>query len=163
MFYICDFLFKSCGYIGFKSLDLMDDFLIQLNYFSDFEDLEMMVVVFKVGCRIFEVLVMFVYSKYEVYFGKFVQIDDEIVVFIWESVEIIYYFVGMCWMGVDKDLVVDFELKVWGVLGLWVVDVFVMLSFVVGNINVFIMVIVENVVEIILGQVCIFDRSWIVV
>lgn len=61
----------------------------------------------------------------------------------------IYYFVGICWMGFDEGVVLDMCFRLWGVEGLWVVDVLVMLKLISGNINVFIIMIVEKIVEMI--------------
>lgn len=66
----------------------------------------------------------------------------------------IFYLVGMVWMGMGLMVVVDLVLCVYGIVGLWVVDVFVMLIIVLGNIYVLVMMIVEKVVQMIFEDVC---------
>lgn len=63
-----------------------------------------------------------------------------------------FYVVVLCWMGKDNVVVVDNELKVKGVEGLCVVDCFVMVVFILGNINGLVMVIGWWVFDIILNN-----------
>lgn len=69
-------------------------------------------------------------------------------------VDSVYYLFCICKMGLDLDkmVVVDFSIRVYGIEGFRVVDVFIMLSVVSGNLNGLIIMVVEKVVDIILGN-----------
>lgn len=71
----------------------------------------------------------------------------------------IFYLFGIVKMGVVSDLfvVVDEWLCVYGMCGLCVVDCLIMLMFVLGNINVLIVMVVEKVFDMILEDVCEVD------
>lgn len=60
----------------------------------------------------------------------------------------------MCKMGVDDDMMVVIDKNMWviGVDNFWVVDVFVIFSIISGNLNVVMIMIVEKVVDCILGK-----------
>lgn len=55
-------------------------------------------------------------------------------------------------MGMDENVVVDLQFYVYGIENLCVVDVFVMLMLVGGNMNVFMIMIVEKVFDFIIGE-----------
>lgn len=76
-------------------------------------------------------------------------------------VDSVYYLFCICKMGLDLDkmVVVDFSIRVYGIEGFRVVDVFIMLSVVSGNFNVFIIMIVEKIVDIIIGNKFFFRVS----
>lgn len=56
-------------------------------------------------------------------------------------------------MGVDERVVVDERLWVKGLSGFWIVDVLIMLSIILGNMNVLVIMIGEKVVYMILEDV----------
>lgn len=69
--------------------------------------------------------------------------------------EIVYYLLCICKMGLEFDFMVVVDSifsRVYGLEGLRVVDVFIMLSVVSGNLNGLIIMVVEKVVDIILGN-----------
>lgn len=76
--------------------------------------------------------------------------------------EIVYYLLCICKMGLEFDFMVVVDSifsRVYGLEGLRVVDVFIMLSVVSGNFNVFIIMIVEKIVDIIIGNKFFFRVS----
>lgn len=87
--------------------------------------------------------------------GKDVVFDDFEGILDWVCcmVVMIYYFIGICKMGIDDKVVVDFCFKVKGIEGLCVVDVLIMLIIVSGNINVLCIMIGEKVVDFVLEDV----------
>lgn len=77
--------------------------------------------------------------------------DDGLFVDFKNWVSIVFYLVFICRMGCDFIyLVIDSWLKVYGIDWLRIVDVFVFLNIMLGNINVFIMMFVLKGVDIIL-------------
>lgn len=76
----------------------------------------------------------------------------------------IFYLVGMCWMGCvdDECVVVDSWLCVCGIVGLWIVDVLVMLFIILGNINLLMLMIVECVSDMICVDCCVVCEVMVV-
>lgn len=78
--------------------------------------------------------------------------DEQFDEFVCNYVEIVFYLCGICKMGYDEMFVVDGEGCVYGLEGLCVVDVLIMLQIIIGNLNVMIIMIGEKIVDMICGQ-----------
>jgi len=115
---------KSRGYVKLKSNNPFDHPIIQPNYFSDKEDLQIFIEAFKRCRKVYETSPIKDEIIEEVWPGNKCQKDEDISEFIKNSSETIYHPTSTCKMGPKDDqfAVVNEELKVYGVLGLRVVD-----------------------------------------
>lgn len=141
----------SCGYVCLKLCDLYVYLVILFNYMFYEQDWQEFC---DVICIIWEIMNQLVLDKYcgcEISLGIECQSDVELDEFVCNYVEIVFYLCGICKMGYDEMVVVDGEGCVYGLEGLWVVDVLIMLQIIIGNFNVIIIMIGEKMVDVICG------------
>lgn len=125
----------SRGWIRLKSADHRDQPAIQPNLFGDQRDLDALIPGFKLLRRIFAALPIAHYVTGEEAPGPAVQSDDEWRAYLRESALGFLHPSGTCKMGHDKMAVVDDELRVHGVAGLYVADASIMPVVVSANLN----------------------------
>jgi choline dehydrogenase-like flavoprotein len=118
-----------------KSADPYDQPVIQPNLFGDERDLETLALGSKFLRRIFETEPLRAHVVGEHMPGPAVQTDDEWRDYVRASAIGIYHPAGTCKMGIGKDAVVDPQLKVHGMEGLYVADASIMPVIVSGNLN----------------------------
>ena len=148
----CQLRPMSRGHLELASADPFVPPRIHANYLSAPEDLPMMIEGVRTTREIFRQSPLAPYAADEILPGKQAQSDAEIAAFIRRKAETIYHPVSTCRMGVDKDAVVDPELRVRGVRGLRVVDASIMPSLVSGNTNAPTVMIAEKASDLILGN-----------
>ncbi len=126
---------RSRGTVRLKSADPLDQPAIQPNLFGDEHDLETL----REGARFFRnvfaapPLARFVTGEYLP--GEMVQTDDEWRDYVRQSATGVYHPAGSCKMGLDERAVVDPNLKVRGLEGLYVADASIMPAIVSANLN----------------------------
>ncbi|GAA5524947.1 Alcohol dehydrogenase [acceptor] [Microbulbifer aestuariivivens] len=143
---------QSRGEITLASSNPKDLPLIQPNYLSAAEDLQVMVEGFEMAREILEQEDLRRYQKRLWSPRKSLRSRKAIEAFIRQHAETIYHPVGTCKMGSDDDAVVDARLRVHGVDGLRVVDASIMPTLVSGNTNAPVIAIAEKAAEMILNK-----------
>ncbi|WP_374414989.1 GMC family oxidoreductase [Novosphingobium colocasiae] len=137
----------SSGTIRIASADPAAAPLIDPRYLSDPEDLR----VLREGIRLTrDIFAQDAYADFrgdEYAPGAACRSDAEIDAYIRATAYTLYHPVGTCRMGTDAGAVVDPDLRVRGVDGLWVVDASVMPDIISGNTNFPTMMIAEKAAE----------------
>jgi choline dehydrogenase len=141
---------RSIGHLKLKSADPHAHPLIQPNYLSNDEDMEILVEGFKIARKIAHSPAFAPYLDGEHTPGEQVQSDDDIRAFIRREVETLYHPVGTCKMGQDPMAVVNSRLQVHGITGLRVADASIMPTIVNANTNVPAIMIGEKAADMIL-------------
>ena len=140
---------KSRGYVGLKSNNPLAAPLIQPNFLSEEDDLQILVTGAKKALEVMKANAFSPYRKAIV--APADQSDEGIIAHIKNTVETIYHPVGTCKMGNDPMAVVNDKLQVHGIEGLRVVDGSIMPTIVAGNTNAPIIMIAEKAADLILG------------
>jgi choline dehydrogenase-like flavoprotein len=129
---------RSKGHIELQSADPDQPPLIDPKYFSDPEDLEVMVKGMKIARKVLACDAFKPHLREEIEPGAHVQSDDDIREYIRNTITTIFHPAGTCKMGPDSDpmAVVDERLRVHGMEGLRVADCSIMPDIVSANTNV---------------------------
>lgn len=119
---------KSRGQITLRSADPFDRPRIEPRYFTEPDDLALMVEGVKMARRVLNAAPFDQYRGIEVYPGPDLTTDAQIGEYVLREFQSLYHPVGTCKMGPEGDpmAVVDAELRVRGVDGLRVVDASIM-------------------------------------
>ena len=125
----------SAGWVRLKSADPFAPPAIHPNLLGDERDVETLRVGHKFMREVFRTHPISRYVVEEFSPGQAVQSDDEWRAFIRETAIGVYHPAGTCKMGHDRDAVVDDELRVHGIEGLYVVDASIMPFVVSANLN----------------------------
>ncbi|MDS0476719.1 choline dehydrogenase [Natrinema sp. 1APR25-10V2] len=123
----------SRGRITLRSADPFDEPVIDPQYLTADEDLEVLLEGIKLVREIMQAEPFDEYRGEEVLPGADVQSDEGLIEHIRETAETLYHPVGTCKMGDDDMAVVDDRLRVRGLSGLRVVDASVMPTITSGN------------------------------
>lgn len=143
---------KSRGTLRLASGDVRDAPLIDPQLLAVEEDIEPLVRALKIARRAFAAPSFAKYDGVEVAPGPDVQSDADIKTFIRQAGYTVHHPCGTCKMGVDKDAVVDPDLKVHGIAGLRVADASVFPMLVGGNTNAPAVMIGERGADKLLGK-----------
>jgi choline dehydrogenase len=141
---------ESRGYIELRSPDPLAHPVIQPNYLSEEQDVEVLLQGVKLGRKMAQS------RAFERFIAQVVlpdpAIEDENILrdFIRHTATTIYHPVGTCKMGVDPLAVVDPQLRVYGVEGLRVADASIMPTIINGNTNAPAIMIGEKAADMIL-------------
>ena len=125
----------SAGWVRLRSADPLDPPAIHPNLLGDERDVETLLVGHKFMRGVFATEPLRRYVVEEFTPGASVQSDDAWRAFIRETAIGVYHPAGTCKMGHDRDAVVDDQLRVRGVEGLYVVDASIMPFVVSANLN----------------------------
>ena len=130
----------------------MDAPVVQPNFLTEKEDLDLLVKGLKLALRILE------QSPFKKYTKTFVphlkdQSENSLIQHIKKSLETVYHPVGTCKMGQDEMAVVSSELKVHGLENLRVVDTSIMPKIISGNTNAPTFMIAEKAADMILNKI----------
>jgi choline dehydrogenase len=142
----------SRGQIRLASADPEARPLIEPNYLSDRRDMDVLVHGLELARRVGDTAPLAAYRLTEVLPGEAVTSRAGLEAHIRDHAMTIYHPVGTCKMGHDDLAVVDDELRVRGLEGLWVADASVMPVIPRGNTNAATIMIGEKAADLILGR-----------
>ena len=142
---------RSRGEITLASADPMDRPRIDPRFFSDPEDLEILLRGFNEARRLTYTAPFDAYRGAERIPGPEIDGGPALTDWVRENASTIFHPVGTCRMGADQNSVVDPELRVRGIEGLRVVDASVMPTIVGGNTNAPTIMIAEKAADMIKG------------
>ena len=140
---------KSVGSIRIKSSDPSDAPIIDLNLLSETDDLDNLITGIKGSRRILNSKEFSYLKPEELRPGPAVQTDRQLADYIKDNAQTVYHPVGTCKMGIDREAVVDPQLKVHGVANLRVVDASIMPKIIGGNTNAPTIMIAEKAADMI--------------
>jgi len=123
----------SRGRIALRSADPFDEPVIDPQYLTEGDDLEILLEGVKLVREILQAEPFDDYRRKEVLPGSDVQSDEQLIAHIRETAASLYHPVGTCKMGTDEMAVVDDRLAVHGVDRLRVVDASIMPTITSGN------------------------------
>jgi hypothetical protein len=138
----------SEGQLRLSGPTMADKPVINLNYFADPADLELLLRALKLTRKLGETKAMQPLLRAEVHPGPGVQTDDEWRAYIRSVCETVYH--PCCTAAIGR--VVTPELKVMGVDGLFIVDASVFASLITVNINGAVMMVAEKAADCILNS-----------
>ena len=141
---------KSRGYVSIRSANPLDAPVIQPNFLSEEEDLQVLVSGMRKALEVMSAAAFKPYRKSIIL--PLDQSEKGIVEHIRRAVETIYHPVGTCKMGNDAMAVVNDKLQVHGIEGLRVVDASIMPTIVAGNTNAPTIMIAEKAADLILAS-----------
>jgi choline dehydrogenase len=140
---------QSRGYVRALSSCIKDAPLIQPNYLKETIDQDVLIQGVKICRDLLKTSNMKKISIKETLPGKNIKTDSEILNFIKNNGATVYHAIGSCRMGIDKDAVVDADLKLNGVENLRVADASIMPTMPSGNTNAATLMIAEKASDLI--------------
>ena len=145
---------QSVGWVRARSKNPFDKPLIQPNYLSSHLDQQILVKGIKIARMLMNSAPLKPYFDHEVYPGREVQSDEDLLTVARERSNTAYHLVGTCRMGpkTDPSAVVDSKLKVHGLQNLRVVDASIMPTIPSANVNAAVLAIAEKAASEILGD-----------
>lgn len=144
---------KARGSISLASADPLAPAVIDPNLLGDADDMERLLRGVKIMRGVTRGTELAPWHGREIFPGDVAQSDDALRAFIRTKCETIYHPVGSCKMGSDDAAVVDPELRVHGLDGLYVIDASVMPTVIGGNTNAPTVMIAEKAADGLLGVV----------
>lgn len=151
--HVCILRPKSRGEVTLQDANPENDPLINPNFLADPDDMERMLRGLKlVRDNITRNEKLAPWSDTEISPGDGVESDEDLREFLRQKADTIYHPVGTCKMGNDDMAVVDSNLKVHGMEGLYVVDASVMPTLIGGNTNAPTVAIAEKAADGILAE-----------
>ncbi len=132
--HVCILRPQSRGSVTLASPKASEDPDIDMGYFSNPTDLDLMVTGFRKMRQVLEAPALAPWRKKEL-FTTGMESDDEIKAVIRQRADTVYHPVGTCKMGSDSMAVVDDQLRVHGVERLRIADASIMPTIIGGNTN----------------------------
>lgn len=144
---------ESSGYVRAKSADPFEKPIIQPRYLEHETDRQVLLSAMKLARQMISTKPLQPYYDYEIYPGKDVQSDDELMQVAKERGTTTFHPMGTCRMApqTDSTAVVDDQLRVYGIKGLRVVDASVMPMMPSANLNAPTIMIAEKASDMIRG------------
>ncbi len=125
----------SRGQISLRSIDPMEAPLIQPNYLSDEQEINVLETGINIARELAATAAFAPFIGDEILPGQGVQSQSEIRDYIRNNATTVFHPVGTCKMGTDDQAVVDLQLRVYGIQGLRVADASIMPTIPNGNTN----------------------------
>uniref|UniRef100_UPI0018688EDE GMC family oxidoreductase n=1 Tax=Microbulbifer hainanensis TaxID=2735675 RepID=UPI0018688EDE len=150
--HVCVLRPKSTGSVMIQSADPFAAPEIDYNFFADEEDRKVLVNGIRQVRKILAAAAFDEYRGEEIHPGAECESDEEIFRKAQERIGLVFHPVGTCKMGVDKEAVVDPQLRVHGLRGLRVVDASIMPKLISGNTNAPTIAIAEKAADMILQE-----------
>lgn len=150
--HVCILRPKSRGSVTLKDANPRSPALIDPNLLDDPDDMERLLRGVKLIRGVLQNNALTPWRDEEIFPGSAVQDDAALRNFIRNKAETIYHPVGTCKMGNDAMAVVDDQLKVHGIEGLYVVDASILPTLIGGNTNAPTVMIAEKAADGILAQ-----------
>ncbi len=132
--HVCVLRPKSRGFVELSSANVAHAPKIDMGFFSDESDLDLMVKGFKMMRQVLEAPALTGWRGKELYSAN-ISSDADIRSIIRQRADTVYHPVGTCKMGNDKMAVVDDKLQVHGIGNLRIADASIMPTIVGGNTN----------------------------
>jgi len=132
--HVCVLRPKSRGTVRLASSDPKEKAVIDMGFFSQPEDMDLMIKGFRAMRKILEAPALKPWRKKELYTQN-VESDEDLEKIIRDRADTVYHPVGTCRMGSDDSAVVDPQLRVRGVKGLRIADASIMPRIIGGNTN----------------------------
>jgi choline dehydrogenase len=140
---------QNLGSVSLRSADPQAAPLLRMNYLQSQSDVQKLVTGIKLMRQLFQTSAFDEFRGQEGAPGADVQSDVALAAYIRETCGTVYHPVGTCKMGTDPMAVVDPELRVYGVVGLRVVDASIMPTIITGHTNAPTMMIGEKAADLI--------------
>jgi choline dehydrogenase len=140
---------QSRGYVRALSSCIKDAPLIQPNYLKETIDQDVLIQGVKICRDLLKTSNMKKISIKETLPGENIKTDSEILNFIKNNGATVYHAIGSCRMGIDKDAVVDTNLKLNGFENVRVADASIMPTMPSGNTNAATLMIAEKASDLI--------------
>jgi len=144
---------SSRGYVGLKSSNPLDNSLVNPNYLSAQEDVDVLVYGIELARSLSRTKAMTEFTDFEIAPGANLTSKEELANYVRNSASTVWHPVGTCKMGIDDMSVVSQSLKVHGIEGLRVADASVMPTITSGNTNAAAIMIGEKAASYILNKV----------
>lgn len=144
---------KARGHLHIRSTDPGESPKIHANYLGHPEDREVALAALKIARRIAAQPALADVIVREVRPGPSAASDEALLGFVRQTGHTCWHATGTCKMGVDREAVVDPELRVHGFEGLRVVDTSVIPIEVSSNTNIPTVMVAERAADLILGRV----------
>lgn len=141
---------ESRGWVRLRSANPSEPPAIHYNYLATEADQRMMVDGLKQLRQLVNTAPFSAYVAEEIAPGPQVQSDEQWLDFCRRTGDTVYHPTSTCRMGTDPGSVVDENLKVRGVEGLWVIDASIMPSVISGNTNAAVVAIAEKAADLLL-------------
>ncbi len=145
---------NSVGYVRARSSDPFDKPIIQPNYLAEESDRRVLLAGMKIARQLLGSKPLQPYYDHELFPGKEVQEDDELLAAAKARGTTTFHPMGTCRMGPGTDpmAVVDDQLKVHGLDGLRLADASIMPTMPAANLNASCIIIGEKAADMILGR-----------
>ena len=156
--HVCNLKPKSRGFITLKDNNPESHPIINPNYLSAPEDIEVLVNGVKLTRRILSASAFDPWRSEEIFPGDGIYNNAQIRQFIRDRAETIYHPVGTCKMGIDDQAVVDPTLRIYGLNNIRIVDASIMPTLISGNTNAPVGMIAEKAADLILDEVRILPK-----
>ena len=143
---------ESSGHVRIVSADPGADPVIQPNYLAAEADRTVLLAAIRTARKLIASPAMAEHVEAETFPGPDTASDDELLAFARETGGSAFHLAGSCAMGGGDDAVVDSQLRVRGLDGLWVADASVMPTLVSANTYAATMMIGEKAADLMLGR-----------
>jgi choline dehydrogenase len=143
---------KSFGSIRIASPDPRDKPVIDLNLLADYDDVTRIRIGLRLARRILNGKAFEAYRATELKPGSDASSDEQLDQHIRQTCAIVHHPTSSCRMGDDAGAVVDWDLKVYGVEALRVVDASICPTLPAGNTNAIVVMIAEKAADLILDR-----------